>query len=168
MYSKCVALERKTLKCLKHFFFFLICSFSPSGTSKVAQMVKRMSTMWETWVRSLGWEDALEKEMASNSSNLALKIPWMEELGAGYSPWDHKEPGMTERLHFHFHHKSNICCMMRCLPPVCFMHIQDNNVFHCLICLTLAGIIWIKCTFYFHQNHIIFKMQKGRRSFAIL
>ena len=40
--------------------------------------------MWETWVRSLGWEDSLEKEMATHSSTHALKIPWTEELGAGY------------------------------------------------------------------------------------
>ena len=68
----------------------------------VAQKVKRLSTMWETWVRSLGWEDSLEKEMATHSSTLALKIPWMEELGAGYYPWGRKESGTTERLHFHF------------------------------------------------------------------
>ena len=37
--------------------------------------------MWETWVRSLGWEDPLEKEMATHSSTLAWKIPWMEEPG---------------------------------------------------------------------------------------
>ena len=42
-------------------------------------MVKRLSTMWETRVGSLGWEDALEKEMATHSSTLAWKIPWMEE-----------------------------------------------------------------------------------------
>ena len=88
MYSKCVALERKTLKCFKHFFFFLICSFSPSGTPLVAQMVKHLSTMWETWVRSLGWEDSLEKEMATHSSTLALKNPmdggaWCRLLSMG-------------------------------------------------------------------------------------
>ena len=38
-------------------------------------------TMWETWVRSLGWEDPLEKEMATHSSTLAWKIPWTEERG---------------------------------------------------------------------------------------
>ena len=38
--------------------------------------------------------------MATHSSTLALKIPWMEELGAGYYPWGRKESGMTERLHF--------------------------------------------------------------------
>ena len=50
-------------------------------TSLVAQMVKRLSTMWETWVRSLGWEDPLEKEMAIHSSTIAWKIPWTGELG---------------------------------------------------------------------------------------
>ena len=37
--------------------------------------------MWEIWVRSLGWEDPLEKEMAIRSSTFAWKIPWMEEVG---------------------------------------------------------------------------------------
>ena len=44
-------------------------------------MVKHLSAMWETWVRSLGWEDPLEKEMAPQSSILVWKIPWMEEPG---------------------------------------------------------------------------------------
>ena len=43
--------------------------------SLVAQMVKHLSTMWETWVRYLGQEDPLEKEMATQSSILAWKIP---------------------------------------------------------------------------------------------
>ena len=72
-------------------------------TSLVAQMVKRLSTMRETWVRSLGREDSLEKEMATHSSTLAWKIPWTEELGAGYCPWGCRESGTTERLHFYFH-----------------------------------------------------------------
>ena len=50
-------------------------------TSLVAQMVKCLSTMWETWVRSLGREDLLEKEMATHSSILAWEIPWTEESG---------------------------------------------------------------------------------------
>ena len=49
--------------------------------SLVAQMVKHLPAMQETWVRSLGWEDPLEKEMATHSSTLAWKIPWMEETG---------------------------------------------------------------------------------------
>jgi len=42
--------------------------------------------MRETWVRSLGWEDPLEEGLATHSSILAWKIPWIEEPG-GYSPW---------------------------------------------------------------------------------
>ena len=49
--------------------------------SLVAQMVKCLPVMWETWVRSLEPEDPLEKEMATHSSTLAWKIPWMEEPG---------------------------------------------------------------------------------------
>ena len=47
----------------------------------MAQTVKRLPAVWETWVLSLGWEDLLEKEMATHSSNLAWKIPWTEEPG---------------------------------------------------------------------------------------
>ena len=47
----------------------------------VAQRLKRMPAMWETWVWSLGWEDSLEKEMATHSSILAWRIPWTEEPG---------------------------------------------------------------------------------------
>ena len=49
--------------------------------SLVAQTVKRLPVMWETQVRSLGWEDPLEKEMATHSSILAWRIPWIEEPG---------------------------------------------------------------------------------------
>ena len=45
------------------------------GASLVAQLVKNLSAMWETWVQSLGWEDALEKGMATHSSILAWRIP---------------------------------------------------------------------------------------------
>ena len=47
----------------------------------VAQTVKRLPTMWETWVQSLGRQDLLEKEMVTHSSTLAWKIPWTEEPG---------------------------------------------------------------------------------------
>ena len=51
------------------------------GASLVAQRVKRLPAMWETQVRFLGWEDPLEKEMATHSSILAWRIPWTEEPG---------------------------------------------------------------------------------------
>ena len=44
-------------------------------------MVKRLPAIWETWVRSLGWEDLLEKEMATHSSIPAWRIPGTEEPG---------------------------------------------------------------------------------------
>ena len=53
--------------------------------------------MQETWVRSLGQEDPLKKEMATHSSILAWKIPWTWSL-VGYSPWGHKESDSTETL----------------------------------------------------------------------
>ena len=57
--------------------------------------------MWETWVRSLGREDPLEKEMVTHSSILAWRIPRMEEL-CGLESTGGKESDTTERLHFHF------------------------------------------------------------------
>ena len=68
-------------------------------TSLVAQTVKRLPTMRETWVQSLGQEDPLEKDMAIHSSTLAWKTPWTDEPGS-YSPQGRKESDTTERLHF--------------------------------------------------------------------
>ena len=56
-------------------------AFPDHRTSLVAQTVKRLSTMRETRVRSLGREDPLEKEVPIHSSTLAWKIPWTEESG---------------------------------------------------------------------------------------
>ena len=60
-----------------------------------------MPKLQETQVRSLGWEDPLEKEMVTHSSILAWRIPWTEEPGRLQS-MGRKESDMTERLHFHF------------------------------------------------------------------
>ena len=60
-------------------------------------MVKNLPAMRETWVRSMGWENPLEKLMATHSSILAWRVPM--DRGAwyqGYSPWGHKESDMTE------------------------------------------------------------------------
>ena len=70
-------------------------------TSLVTQTVKHLPTVRETWVQPLGWEDLLEKEMATHSNILGWKIPWTEEP-VGYSPWGRKEVVTTEQLHFHF------------------------------------------------------------------
>ena len=66
--------------------------------SLVAQRLKCLPGMRESQVRSLGWEDPLEKEMTTHSSNLAWRIPWREEPGG--SPWGCKESDTTERLNF--------------------------------------------------------------------
>ena len=62
-------------------------------------MVKCLPPMWETQVRSLGWEDPLEKEMVTHSSILAWRISWTEKPGRLQS-MGHKESNTTERLHF--------------------------------------------------------------------
>ena len=59
----------------------IITSTSQDWASLTAQMVKNPPTMQETWVRSLGWEDTLEKGMATHSRILAWRIPWSEEPG---------------------------------------------------------------------------------------
>ena len=51
------------------------------GASLIAQLVKNLPAMRETWLQLLGWEDPLEKDMATHSSILAWKIPWTEEPG---------------------------------------------------------------------------------------
>ena len=56
---------------------------------KLTQLVKNPPVMWETWGRSLGWEDPLEKRKATHSNILAWRIPGQKSL-VGYSPWDHK------------------------------------------------------------------------------
>ena len=66
--------------------------FQCPWASLVAQVVKNLPAMWETWVRSLGWEDPSEKGKATRSSILAWRIPWTV-----YSPWGHKESDTTEQ-----------------------------------------------------------------------
>ena len=63
----------------------------------MAQTVKNLPAVQETWVPSLDWEGPLEKGMATHSSILAWRIPWTEEPG-GLQPVDHKESDTTERL----------------------------------------------------------------------
>ena len=66
--------------------------------------------MWETWVRSLDWEDPLEKGQATYSSILAWRIPWIH-------PWGHKELDRTERLSLSFYmqtkHKEMCLCILQ-------------------------------------------------------
>ena len=75
--------------------YLLQCSWA----SLVVQMEKNPPAMWETWARSLGWEDPLKEGMATHSSILAWKI--LMDRGAWWAavyPWSHKESDMTEQL----------------------------------------------------------------------
>ena len=72
-------------------------TYSLEWGSLVAQRLKRLPAMQETWVRSLGREDPLEKEMATHSSILAWRISWMEEPG-GLWPMELQRYDMTEQL----------------------------------------------------------------------
>ena len=63
----------------------------------MAQLVKNLAAMWETWVQSRGWEDPLEKGKVTHSRILAWRIPWL------YSPLGRKESDMTERLSLSLH-----------------------------------------------------------------
>ena len=74
----------------------------------MAERVKNlpaMQEMQETWVWSLGWEDPQEEGMATHSSVLAWRIPWMRSL-AGCSPWSHKELDTTEPTE-HIHNNND-------------------------------------------------------------
>ena len=75
-----------------------------NGASLVAQRLKCLPPTQETWIRSLGREDPLEKEMGTPVFLPGESHGWRSLVG--YSPWGCKESDMTERLHFHFHVKN--------------------------------------------------------------
>ena len=68
----------------------MVTQSSIPGASLVGQMVKNLPALQETWVQSLGWEDPLEEEMATQSSILAQRIPWTEEPGRLSSIGSHR------------------------------------------------------------------------------
>ena len=72
------------------------------GASLIAQLVKNLPAIQETWVRSLSWEDPLEEGMATHCSILAWNLHEQRSL-VGYSPWGHRELDTTEQLSTHLH-----------------------------------------------------------------
>ena len=97
-----------------------------SKASLVAQMVKNLPAMPETWVWSLGWEDPLEKGTATHFSILAWRIPWTKESGS-YSPWFAKL-GATQRC--------SVCHSVKGLSRVCSSTtIQMHQFFGAQPCL---------------------------------
>ena len=86
------------------------CPPQYSWTSLVAQLVKNLPAMWETWVRSLGWEDPLEKGKATHSSILAWRIPWTVLHGVATSRTRLSDFhfSLTFTYFFYFFHQSCI------------------------------------------------------------
>ena len=82
-------------------------------TSLVAQRLKHLPAMWETWVWSLGWKDPLEKEMATHSSILSGESHGWRSL-VGYSPPGCKELDMTEQLHFVYIYQILLLLLLSC------------------------------------------------------
>ena len=82
--------SRKVINLCERFFFFLV-----SRASLVAQRLKRLPPMWETWVQSLGREGPLEKEMATHSIFSPGESHGLRSL-VGCSPQGHKESDTTE------------------------------------------------------------------------
>ena len=101
------------------------------GTSLVAQMVKCLPTMPETWVQSLGQEDLLEKEMATHSSIIAWKIPWMEEPGRLQSMGSQKvrHDWATSHLlvQFHFRQSSDLFLLMLLKIKLFMVLVEDGK-----------------------------------------
>ena len=81
-----------------------VCEYLNLWASLVAQRLKRLPAMQETWVRSLGREDPLEKETATHSSILAWRIPWMEESGGLQSTGSQRVGHDWATSHTHTHH----------------------------------------------------------------
>ena len=80
----------------------------------MAQMIKNVLAMWETGLRSLGWEDPLEKGMATHSSILAWRIPWTEEPGEPQS----KESDVTEQLTLSLSHSAKFFWLLSASPSL--------------------------------------------------
>ena len=81
----CYSVRLSSLFTVKIIFVYLL-----TWASLVAQTVKNLPAIHETWVRPLGWEDPLEDSMATHSSILAWRIPWTEELGGLQSMWSQR------------------------------------------------------------------------------
>ena len=92
--------QRVIPNCVTNFHFH----FQHNWNNLVVQMAKDLPAMWETWARSLGWEDPLEKGMATHPSILAWRIPWTEELGRLWSMRSQRARHIWVTLSLNFSH----------------------------------------------------------------
>ena len=130
-------------------FLFFPAVQDPIRTSLVAQTVKRLPTMWESRVRSLGRKDPLKKEMATHSSILAWKIPWAEDPGRLQSM------GSQRVGHDWATSLTQAVCKVRAFI------INLTFLISLIICLCFSIDYWKRCIKFFHSNcecaYIFFK-----------
>ena len=107
--------------------------------SLVAQTVKRLSTMWETWVRALGWEDPWRRKWQSTPVLLPGKSHGQRSL-VGYSLWDRKESDTTEWLHFHCGYQDVVFFFLKLLIYIfaALVLVVAHGIFHCSV-----QILWL-------------------------
>ena len=106
----------------------------------MTQLVKNSLSLRETWVRSLGWEDPLEKGTATHSSILAWRIPW-----------GRKESDTTEQLHFHMVSRDGILLLSRSVLPmavsIVFKEASEKSEFESQHCHLITV-----CVIYLHTK----------------
>ena len=117
----------------------MYCGYIQTWVSLVAQMVKNLPAMWETWVWSRGWKDALEKGMATHLSILAWKTPRIEEPGGLQSMWSH-------RVKHNWVTKHTFKCILKYYlkEPYLQTDLLFENVLTLIIRRMLAHIWWAK------------------------
>ena len=109
-------------------------------TSLVAQMVKNLPAMKETWIQSLGWEDPMEEGMPSHPLFLPGEFHGQRSL-AGYSPWGHKESNMTEWLRTHTHTLNTKAGLwMKTLQGEAFSWVTASSKTHCVFLALRSGL----------------------------
>ena len=92
MFKNVLNMNNCSFSLFLNILIFLIVLNTGFGVFLVAQLVTNLPAMQEAWVQSLGWEDPLEKGMATHSNILAWRIPWT------VFPWVHKELDTTEQI----------------------------------------------------------------------
>ena len=110
-------------------------------TSLVAQRLKRLPTMRETRVQSLGWEDPLEKEMATHSSILAWRISWMEEPGRLQSMGSQRVGHDSDFTLLHFTYDNiHVSMLFSQIIPSLSSLTESNRLFYTSMSLLLSHI----------------------------
>ena len=137
IYKRCLF-----LKILVPLFFrnFTASSYSTllsiNGASLVAQTVKNLPAMLESWVWCLDWEDPLEEGMVTHSNILVLEVPWTEDL-VGYSPWSHIASDTTG--HTHTQSVENQILHTEFL----FLHNRLSSIFEYYLKCLYSTVTWI-------------------------